>query len=248
MSAALVPRSVFHVSRFVFWFGFAVLTAATVHGQAPRSSPPPPALPQTFFSGDLPIRVVPVATGLSHPWSLAFLPDGSLLVTEREGRLRIIRNGVLDPTASGRRPARVRAGARRTARRRAASRVRREPLRVSELLEGGRQQSLHHCAGPRPLRRLRAHRREGDLRRQHLEQIEHELRRPHRLRSSRPPVSDRRRAAGTGSRAERRRPRREGASSARRRERAARQSVRRHARATSRRSTRSVTAARRAWR
>ena len=45
-----------------------------------------------------PIRVVPVAKGLSHPWSLAFLPDGEMLVTERDGRLRIIRNGVLDPT------------------------------------------------------------------------------------------------------------------------------------------------------
>jgi glucose/arabinose dehydrogenase len=65
--------------------------------QAPRSSPPPPSLPQTFFSSDVPIRVVPVATGLSHPWSLAFLPDGSMFVTEREGRLRIIRHGVLDP-------------------------------------------------------------------------------------------------------------------------------------------------------
>jgi aldose sugar dehydrogenase len=72
-------------------------TFATIQGQAPRSSPPPPALPQTFFSGEVPVRVVPVAKGLSHPWSLAFLPDGSLLVTERDGRLRIIRNGVLDP-------------------------------------------------------------------------------------------------------------------------------------------------------
>jgi glucose/arabinose dehydrogenase len=92
--------------RFVRWFGLAVLASATVHGQAPRSSPPPPPLPQTFFSGETPIRVVPVARGLSHPWSIAFLPDpstalgagGSMLVTEREGRLRIIRNGVLDPT------------------------------------------------------------------------------------------------------------------------------------------------------
>jgi glucose/arabinose dehydrogenase len=74
-----------------------MLMAARVDGQAPRSSPPPPPLPQTFFSGELPVRVVPVATGLSHPWSLAFLPDGNMLVTERDGRLRIIRNGVLDP-------------------------------------------------------------------------------------------------------------------------------------------------------
>ena len=43
------------------------------------------------------IRVVVHTTGLSHPWSLAFLPDGTMLVTERDGRLRVIRNGVLDP-------------------------------------------------------------------------------------------------------------------------------------------------------
>ena len=51
------------------------------------------------------IRVVVVTRGLSHPWSLAFLPDPStplgasvnMLVTERTGQLRLIRNGVLDP-------------------------------------------------------------------------------------------------------------------------------------------------------
>lgn len=37
----------------------------------------------------------PVATGLEHPWSLAFLPDGRMLVTERPGRLRVIENGRL---------------------------------------------------------------------------------------------------------------------------------------------------------
>ncbi|HUI80598.1 MAG TPA: PQQ-dependent sugar dehydrogenase [Bryobacteraceae bacterium] len=43
------------------------------------------------------IRVVVVTRGLSHPWSLAFLPDGNMLITERAGRLRIVRDGVLDP-------------------------------------------------------------------------------------------------------------------------------------------------------
>jgi len=42
------------------------------------------------------IRVTVVTKGLSHPWSLAFLPDGSMLVTERPGRLRVIRDVVRD--------------------------------------------------------------------------------------------------------------------------------------------------------
>ena len=44
------------------------------------------------------IRVVVVTRGLEHPWGLAFLPDGSMLVTERPGRLRRISGGRLDPT------------------------------------------------------------------------------------------------------------------------------------------------------
>ncbi|MGH9241541.1 MAG: PQQ-dependent sugar dehydrogenase, partial [Vicinamibacterales bacterium] len=72
---------------------------ALLNGQgAPRNSPPLPALPQTLFTSDYQIRVSAVATGLSHPWSLAFLPGGDALVTERNGKLRIIRGGTLDPT------------------------------------------------------------------------------------------------------------------------------------------------------
>ena len=43
-------------------------------------------------------RLVTVADGLVQPWSMAFLPGGDLLVTERPGRLRIIRGGKLLPT------------------------------------------------------------------------------------------------------------------------------------------------------
>jgi glucose/arabinose dehydrogenase len=44
-------------------------------------------------------RVVTVADGLVRPWSIAFLPSGDMLVTERPGRLRIVREGMLLPDA-----------------------------------------------------------------------------------------------------------------------------------------------------
>lgn len=38
-----------------------------------------------------------VITGLEHPWGMTWLPDGSMLITERPGRLRMVRKGKLDP-------------------------------------------------------------------------------------------------------------------------------------------------------
>ncbi len=43
-------------------------------------------------------QTVTVAENLEHPWGLAWLPEGDLLITERSGRLRIVREGILDPT------------------------------------------------------------------------------------------------------------------------------------------------------
>jgi len=61
------------------------------------STPPPPDGPVVLDTGiQHQVRVVPMK-GLVQPWSMAFLPDGGILVTERPGRLRIVRNGVLDP-------------------------------------------------------------------------------------------------------------------------------------------------------
>ena len=65
--------------------------------RAARPAPSLPDLPATFDSDRYRLRVSAVATGLANPWSFVFLPDGGILVTERAGRLRIIRNGVLDP-------------------------------------------------------------------------------------------------------------------------------------------------------
>lgn len=75
----------------------AGLGAAVLAGLAGRAAAQPfqaagdPALNVSY-------RQVAVAEGLEHPWSIAWLPDGTALVTERPGRLRAIRNGRLDPT------------------------------------------------------------------------------------------------------------------------------------------------------
>jgi glucose/arabinose dehydrogenase len=66
---------------------------STASAQAMVSSGEAPV----FHSERHTFRVVTVADGLEHPWGMAFLPGGDLLVTERPGRLRLIRSGVLDP-------------------------------------------------------------------------------------------------------------------------------------------------------
>ena len=61
-----------------------------------------PAGAQTFSSSAGKLRVVTVAKGLENPWSLAFLPGGRMLVTEREGRIRIVsKSGRLLPPLRG---------------------------------------------------------------------------------------------------------------------------------------------------
>ena len=71
----------------------AVAAAGVVAAEVlPRVAEP------TFPSSAGDISVETIASGLVHPWSLTFLPDGSMLVTERPGRMRIVsRSGQLSP-------------------------------------------------------------------------------------------------------------------------------------------------------
>lgn len=71
----------------------ALLLACALSGAA-AAAPVISEAPPPDMQG---VRVVTVAEGLERPWGMAFLPDGSLLVTERPGRLRFVRDGQVDP-------------------------------------------------------------------------------------------------------------------------------------------------------
>ena len=86
-------------------FGFA---GSTVRAQQRAPTAPPPISWAAPSLADGPIVVdtaiqhrirLIITKGFNQPWSMAFLPDGGVLVTERPGRLRIVRDGVLDPNA-----------------------------------------------------------------------------------------------------------------------------------------------------
>jgi aldose sugar dehydrogenase len=75
---------------------------ADVAPEPVRGTPPPPQPAKIVRTG---YKVTEIAKGLDHPWSMAFLPDGSMLVTERVGRLRLIKGGALLPEPIGGVPA-----------------------------------------------------------------------------------------------------------------------------------------------
>ena len=71
---------------------FLAVAFAAAPAVAQASQEPPSA----------PARVTPVVGGLDHPWSMAFLPDGGILITERPGNLRLLRTpGGLSKPLSG---------------------------------------------------------------------------------------------------------------------------------------------------
>jgi len=91
------------------WLPALLATALAACGAPPP--PPPPAEPPRPVADARPVavasekvgfEVVELVTGLEHPWALAFLPDGAMLVTERPGRLRrIAADGAVSAPLSG---------------------------------------------------------------------------------------------------------------------------------------------------
>jgi aldose sugar dehydrogenase len=83
-------------TRRILLLALALLALViTAQGQEAQRSPTPKP-------SRLPGRLVDVVQGLEHPWGLAFLPDGRMLVTERPGRLRLVsRDGELSQPLTG---------------------------------------------------------------------------------------------------------------------------------------------------
>ena len=89
-----------HVARLVAPLALSIVALGHAQQEPPIGVPVPPlgAGPWVFDTAEQhKIRVSVVTKSLSHPWAIAFLPDGSMLVSERPGRLRVVRNGALDP-------------------------------------------------------------------------------------------------------------------------------------------------------
>ena len=80
------------------WRLAPAMLAAALAATLPATSPARPPQGQAVQGERGPLRMVTLTAGLEFPWSLAFLPDGRMLVTERPGRLRVVgRDGVVDP-------------------------------------------------------------------------------------------------------------------------------------------------------
>ncbi len=75
--------------RLIFLLAALAFTAADAIAE--------PRISRGRVTEEVGLRLTPLVDGLTYPWSMTWLPDGSLVVTEREGRVRLIRDGVLDP-------------------------------------------------------------------------------------------------------------------------------------------------------
>ena len=80
------------------WLHSGLLAASLAGATLAAAGCAPGAAQERIFESEKQrFRVTTITRGLELPWGLAFLPDGAMLVTERPGRLRLIREGVLDP-------------------------------------------------------------------------------------------------------------------------------------------------------
>lgn len=87
-----IPRTIGQLLAAGSAIALLTVTGGVIGCTARSESSPASASSDTNF------QMVTVVENLEHPWGLAWLPEGDLLITERSGRLRLVRDGVLDPT------------------------------------------------------------------------------------------------------------------------------------------------------
>jgi glucose/arabinose dehydrogenase len=93
-SLSLTPQPG-HPARSATLLCTAALAGLLLGCSAPAGSIEPTGTDLPEASG---WRAETVVRGLAHPWAIAWLPNGDALITERPGRLRVLRGGQLDPT------------------------------------------------------------------------------------------------------------------------------------------------------
>jgi glucose/arabinose dehydrogenase len=92
LSLRIRYRRVFEEAFMKWLFAGVIVAVATAASAAPQAYP--------SSAGNLTVETI--ASGLTNPWSIAFLPDGRLLVTEKPGRMRIVaKDGKLSPARAG---------------------------------------------------------------------------------------------------------------------------------------------------
>ena len=111
----MTRQNMFTRSSPVVMVAFALALMAAPASAQSRDSiyKPLPNEPQIIETQAMSVRVAVVTKGLAHPWAMAWLPNGDILITERGSypnvdkrpdrppQLRIIRNGQLDPRPLG---------------------------------------------------------------------------------------------------------------------------------------------------
>ena len=83
------------LSSVLLTTGCSILESET-SAQNANSSSDSPVLSDRNVATANNFKTTTITQGLERPWGMAWLPDGSILITERPGRLRIVRNGELD--------------------------------------------------------------------------------------------------------------------------------------------------------
>lgn len=95
MSSNILRVAIVAVAATVF------AAPAFAQGRGGVPIPPLPDAPWEYQTAAGNIRVSVLTDGLENPWSLEFLPDASILITERNGRLRHFKDGVLSGPVRG---------------------------------------------------------------------------------------------------------------------------------------------------